>query len=360
MTRKILHLDLDAFFCAVEELKNPALAGKPFAVGGRPQERGVVASCSYAARKFGVHSAMPMARALRLCPELIIIPSFHAEYTSYSVQMLGIVGEVSPVFEQVSIDEAFVDVTEIPPPAHQTAQDLQQRINKELQLPCSIGVAENKLVAKIANDVGKAAARGDHPPNTITVVTPGQEAIFLAPLPVERLWGVGPKTAERLHGLNVTTIGELAQVPVKDLMRLFGKNGQLLALHARGIDDSPVTTTREMKSISQEVTFARDVRDYRQIAATLRDQSIQIGERLRELGLYAKTVKIKVRWPNFTTLTRQLTLALPTDQGEEIYQAALKLFSRVWQEDKAVRLIGVGVSDLQDSVRQMSLWEIER
>ncbi|MCZ7553858.1 MAG: hypothetical protein B6D39_03445 [Anaerolineae bacterium UTCFX2] len=357
MTRKILHLDLDAFFCSVEELANPTLAGKAFAVGGRPQERGVVASCSYAARKFGVHSAMPMGRALRLCPELIVVPSRHGEYSRLSKQMLGLVREISPEVEQVSIDEAFVDATHLSAPGCQIAQDLQQRINQELRLPCSFGVAGNKLVAKIANDVGKAATRGENPPNTITVVEPGQEAAFLGPLPVNRLWGVGPKTTERLKKMNILTIGDLARCPVAELIRMFGKNGQSLAQHALGIDDSPVSASRETKSISQEVTFARDVRNFEHLAAELRTQSEQIGDKLRANNLAGKTVKIKVRWHNFATLTRQLSLAAPTNQDEEIFQAALRLFSKVWIEGQAVRLIGVGVSGFQGAARQLSLWD---
>jgi len=189
MARKILHLDLDAFFCAVEELHDPSLKGKPFAVGGQADQRGVVASCSYAARMYGVHSAMPMARAQQLCPDLIVISSRHGDYSQVSRQVMALI-EITPFIEKISIDEAFMDVTGIPEPAKLIAEDLQLRINQELQLPISIGGASNKLVAKIANDWGKAQKKSPNPPNTITIIPPGEEAVFLAPLPVRSLWGV--------------------------------------------------------------------------------------------------------------------------------------------------------------------------
>jgi DNA polymerase-4 len=211
MSRKILHLDLDAFFCAVEEQRNPDLAGKPFAVGGRPEERGVVASCSYPARLYGVHSAMPMARARRLCPGLMIISSRHSVYSQVSRQVMERLHRLSPLVEQVSIDEAFLDVSDLLDTGEEIARRLQQEIKAELSLPCSIGIASNKLVAKIANDVGKAANRSGKPPNAITNIPVGQEAEFLAPLPVERLWGVGPKTAERLFRIGIRLIGDLAR-----------------------------------------------------------------------------------------------------------------------------------------------------
>jgi DNA polymerase-4 len=355
--RKILHLDLDAFFCAVEELRNPALGGKPFAVGGRVSERGVVASCSYAARQFGVRSAMPMARAIKLCPGLIVISSRHAEYGQVSEQVMEKVRVLTPLVEQISIDEAFLDVTELPQPAEQVARQLQATINQQLHLPCSIGVATNKLVAKIANDVGKAAARRGSPPNAITIVPPGQEGEFLRPLPVEALWGVGPKTAARLAEIDVLTIGDLARLPAPQLERMFGKNGQWISQHARGIDDSPLVTFHEAKSISQETTFARDIHEEDALLGALLRLTEQVGRRLRQEDLTGVTVKLKLRWPDFTTLTRQVTLSEPVDQDEQIYQAATRLFHSVWQKHRAVRLIGVGVSGFKPRLRQLSLWQ---
>jgi len=355
--RKIIHLDLDAFFCAVEELRNPALVGKPFAVGGRPEERGVVASCSYAARRFGVHSAMPMGRALRLCPELRIVPGRHGDYAQASRQVMERLHRLTAQVEQISIDEAFLDASELPGEAELLARALQATINQELHLPCSLGVAGNKLVAKIANDYGKGLARGEKPPHTVTLVPPGEEAAFLAPLPVERLWGVGPKTAARLAEIQVLTIGDLARQDEAGLVRLFGKNGHDLYRHARGIDDSPVVTFHEPRSASQEITFARDVRDEAHLRQTLHELAQGVEERLRSDGYAGVTVKLKLRWPDFTTLTRQTTLPAPTDQAEQIYQVALQLFERVWQPGKAVRLLGVGVSGFGQTARQLSLWE---
>ena len=356
MPRKILHLDLDAFFCAVEELRDASLRGKPFAVGGRPETRGVVSSCSYAARRFGVRSAMPMARALRICPGLIVVAPRHHVYGEVSEQVMERLAQITPFIEQVSIDEAFLDVSDLPEPGKILARRLQDQIRKELDLPCSLGVATNKLVAKIATDVGKKAARGDGPPCAITVVPPGEEAAFLDLLPADMLWGVGPKTAAKLAELGIHTIGDIARWPEDDLTRRFGENGRELSRHARGFDDRPVVTEHAVKSISQEVTFARDVRDDKALENTLRDLSAQVGRRLRRADLAGATVKIKIRWPDFTTLTRQVTLSQPTDQDEEIAVTALDLLAKVRSKGKAVRLIGVGVSGLCEPVRQLELW----
>jgi DNA polymerase-4 len=355
--RKIIHLDLDAFFCAVEEQLNPSLQGKAFAVGGRPEERGVVASCSYAARRFGVRSAMPMARALRLCPQLIIVASRHGKYSQVSRQVMAHLNALTPHVEQISIDEAFLDVSELPQPVETIARQLQAQVRQDPGLPCSLGVATNKLLAKTATDVGKASFRGEGPPNAITVVPPGQEAAFLAPLPVEALWGIGPKTAERLAEMDIRTIGDLANRSESQLMRLFGKNGYDLALRARGIDDRPIVTSHEVKSISQETTFAKDVREVKVMERTIFQLAAGVGTRLRRNQLTGSTVKIKLRWADFTTLTRQLTLEQATDQDKDIYQAAISLFHKTWLPGKPVRLLGVGVSGLGAPIRQLSLWD---
>ena len=359
MAHRILHLDLDAFFCAVEELRNPSLRGKPFAVGGQPDGRGVVASCSYPARRYGVHSAMPMARAVRLCPDLIIVSSRHSLYGEYSTSVMKYARNLSLLVEQVSIDEAFVDISDTLETSEEIAQKLQKTIQDELGLPCSIGVASNKLVAKIANDVGKAANRGSSPPNAITIVPMGQEASFLAPLPVQMLWGVGPKTAARLVELGISTIGDLASWPPADLRRRFGKNGYDLARHALGIDDSPIIISHETKSISQETTFAHDIRDEKQLKQTLQGLSEQVGKRLRQEGLSGVTVKLKIRWPDFTTFTRQITFETSIQQDRQIYQAAADLFDKIWIAGQAVRLLGVGVSGLDKPIHQLSLWDID-
>lgn len=356
MSRTILHLDLDAFFCAVEELRDPSLRGKPFAVGGRPDQRGVVASCSYAARQHGVRSALPMARAVRLCPNLIIVETSHSRYGEMSQKVMERVRALSPLVEQISIDEAFVDISDLRAPPEAVAHRLQQQIWDELELPCSVGVASNKLVAKIATEVGKKAARGPGYPRALTVVPPGHEAAFLAPLPAAMLWGVGPKTEARLAELGIRTIGDLAGWPEGELASRFGAHGREMSRHARGMDDRPVVTEYETKSISQETTFSRDVSDDRALEKTVRDLSAQVGRRLRKGGLAGATVKLKIRWPDFTTLTRQVTLAAPTDQDGDIAETAIALMRKVRNPGQPARLIGVGVSGLAAPVRQLSLW----
>lgn len=358
--RKLLHLDLDAFFCAVEEQRDAPLKGKAFAVGGRPEDRGVVASCSYPARAFGVRSAMPMARALRLCPGLIIVSPRHDAYGRASVQVMERLDTVTPLVERVSIDEAFLDVTYRPEPAEALARQLQERINQDLSLPCSLGVATNKLVAKIANDVGKASAqKTDGPPNAVLVVPPGQEAAFLAPLPVASLWGVGAKTAESLESLGIHTIGDLARWPETDLVRRFGQHGRSLAQYARGIDGSPIETVREAKSISKETTFPKDVRERDALEGTLLHLAEGVGRELRHEGLTCGTVSIKYRRPDFTTLTRQIGLRQPTDLDHTIYTSAKRLFLQVWRPGDAVRLLGVAASKLSSEGAQLSLWANE-
>ena len=357
MTRTILHLDLDAFYCAVEENQNPGLRNKPFAVGGKPSERGVVSSCSYAARKFGVRSAMPMSRALRACPGLIIVPGHHRLYSEASKKVMKRLKGLTPLVEQISIDEAFLDISDLSDPPERIARGLQAGIRDELSLPSSIGIAPNKLVAKIATEVGKKAAKEGKPPFALTIVSSGKEAEFLAPLPADMLWGVGPKTSARLNDLGIHTIGDIASWPEDELIRLFGENGRDMAKHARGRDDRPVVTEREIKSISQEVTFSRDIRDDKSIEKTLADLSAQVGRRLRKNELAGTTVKLKIRWPDFTTPTRQVTLPSPTDQDDEIARTALGLLKKIRKPGQAVRLIGVGVSGLGQPMRQLELWE---
>lgn len=364
MPRTILHIDLDAFFCAVEETRDPELRGKAFAVGGRPEERGVVASCSYAARRMGVRSAMPMAKAIRLSPGLIIIPSQHRRYSEVSRQVMARLHDLTPLVEQISIDEAFLDISDIHNSPESIARALQGRIHEELQLPCSIGIASNKLVAKLATEVGKSLAlreikaQGEvKPPNAITVVPFGEEAAFLAPLPAEMLWGVGPKTSARLTELGIHTIGDIAKWPEDQMIRLFGENGRDLARHSRGIDDRPITTEHETKSVSQEITFSRDVRDDAVLQKTIREMSAEVGKQLRKSSLAGKTIKLKIRWPDFTTLTRQTTLDNPTDQDDEIERTALALMKSVRKPNQAVRLIGVGVTGLGQPIRQLGLWD---
>ncbi len=357
MVRKILHLDLDAFFCSVEELRDSSLRGKPFAVGGRPDKRGVVASCSYAARRFGVRSAMPMGQAIKLCPTLIIVPTHRSAYQEASRQVMSYLRTLTPLVEQLSIDEAFLDVTALAQPAESQAHVIQQYINTQFNLPCSLGVATNKLVAKIANNVGKDKARGDNPPNAIQVVPPGEEAAFLAPLPARELFGVGPKTAQRLAEIGIQTIGDLAAHSEVELAQRFGKHGFEMARRSRGLDDRAVEPHSETKSVSRETTFERDVKDREQLRQALMRFAEDVGRELRQEGLRGSTVKLKLRWTDFTTLSRQTTLRAPTDQDIDIYRAALALFEKAWDGSRRVRLIGIGVSNFEPIKRQLELWE---
>lgn len=357
LIRKIIHVDLDAFFCAVEEQRDPSLIGKPFAVGGKPQERGVVSSCSYAARAYGVRSAMPMARALRLCPNLLIVPPHFKDYHEASQKVMEKLREITPLVEQISIDEAFLDVSDLSIPAENIANLLQIRINTDLGLPCSFGVAANKLVAKIASDFGKSSSDRAGSPNAITVVPPGSEAFFLAPLPTRSLWGIGPKTAGLLEEIAIKTIGDLAATPEHKIKHIFGNLTHQMHERALGIDHSPIITIHEPKSISLETTFARDISDKELLKSTIRNFSGNIGQRLRESNLSARTIKLKLRRSDFTTKTRQMTLYNPTNQDQVISETACMLFEKFWENKKPVRLIGLGVTGFVNQFRQLSFWD---
>ncbi len=355
--RKIIHLDLDAFFCAVEEQYDPSLGGKPFAVGGRPEGRGVVASCSYAARKFGIHSAMPMARAVKLCPGLIIVSSRHGEYGRVSRKVMERLTTLTPLVEPISIDEAFLDASSDPRPGEEIARELQNSIREAFKLPNSLGVASNKMVAKIANNIGKSSAKTNGPPNAIMVVPPGEEAAFLAPLPVRALWGVGPRTADLLEGLGIRLVRDLLERPEAELIRHLGVYGGHLVRYARGIDDSVVEADRETKSVSKETTFAQDVLDPEVMQATLLSLSEGVGRGLRSEGMTCRTISLKYRLSDFSTLSRQMTLKAPTDLDNIIYDCAKQLLKQVWQRGQRVRLLGVSASRLSLEERQLSLWK---
>jgi DNA polymerase IV len=355
--RKIIHVDLDAFFCSVEELRRPELAGVPFAVGGSPETRGVVASCSYAARKYGVHSAMPMSQALRQCPRLVIVPGDHPAYGRASERVMAIFHNLTGLVEQISIDEAFLDVSDLPQTGIELGRALQAQVQAQTGLPCSLGVASNKLVAKIATDQAKKRHSGEGAPRAILEVPAGSEAAFLAPLPTEAMWGVGPKTAARLAELGIRTVGQLAALSDQQAAARFGKNGLDLVKHARGEDTRPVVTERETKSISEEITFDRDISDSARLHETLRSMAEGVGRSLRANHLTAGTVRLKLRWPDFTTLTRQVSVPGRTDQDGIIYELVSELFGRVWQPGKAVRLLGVGAANLSEGAHQPGLWD---
>jgi len=356
LNRVIIHVDLDAFFCAVEEQRNPALRGTPFAVGGSPESRGVVSSCSYPARLRGVHSAMPMGQALRLCPELTVVSGHYAAYEERSSQVMELLLRYTPMVEQISIDEAFLDVSHYRIDTRNLAERIKNEIRDELSLPCSLGVATNKLVAKIATDVGKASIRTGAYPTAITIVAPGKEAVFLSMLPIRSLWGIGPKSAEVLESRGIRTIGEIAERSEDDLEKVFGKTGRDLVLRARGVDNRPVICSHRAKSISQELTFSSDQNDLIVLRGTLRDLSDQVGRRLRKSKYTGTTVRLKLRWPDFRTISRQKRLANATDSDDIIFSEAVRLFQSVWTPGRSVRLIGVGMSGLLQGTEQLMLW----
>jgi len=357
MTRKILHLDLDAFFCAVEEKFDPTLKGKPFATGGSPDGRGVVTSCSYAARQYGIHSAMPMKQALRKFPGLISVRGHYGEYSKQSRQVMEIIRNLTPLVEQISIDEAFMDVTDLPETPQRIASDLQMKIYSELNLPSSIGAASNKLVAKIANNIGKKRKKGNFAPMAITVIVPGGEMDFLNSLPVDEMWGIGPKSAAELNQIGIKTIGDILIFPREELVKRFGTFADDLIRRSKGIDDRPVAEYEGVKSVSNEITFFQDKGDRDELFSTLKHLSEKVGLRLRKKQLSGRTVKIKLRWPDFDTHTHQITLAQPTNQDSVIYEAAKQLFNNLWSPGKKVRLIGVGVSQIEDEYYQLELFD---
>jgi DNA polymerase-4 len=349
-TRSIIHLDLDAFFAAVEVLENPSLEGRPVLVGGEPGGRGVVAAASYEAREFGVRSAMPTYRALQLCPEAVVLPPRHHVYERFSRQVMVVVRETSPLVEQMSIDEAFIDLTgqvAAWEDGINVARDVQKRVWNEVGLSTSLGVATTKLVAKVAS--------GRNKPGGLTVVRPGEEVAFLAPLPVRVLWGVGPVTAAKLGEMNITTVGELARAPEADLQLLFGQRGAELARQAQGIDQRRVLAEHGRRSVSQERTFAQDLRELHQLKQWLWRLSKGVARHLGNDDLAAGTVAIKLRYTDFTTLTRQMCLTVPTDDGRTIYRAALVLLERGWESGRAVRLLGVAAREVCPRTGQLPL-----
>jgi DNA polymerase IV len=348
--RVIAHLDLDAFFAAVEQRDNPALRGRPVIVGGGgPSDRGVVSAASYEARRFGVRSAMPLRTAGALCPDGVFLPVNGRKYSAVSRQVMEILRRYTPVLEQVSIDEAFLDLTgtfALHGGPTDVGAAMKASIVGELDLTASVGVASNRLVAKIASDLRK--------PDGLVVVEPGQEAEFLAPLPIERLWGVGQVTRRQLAEYGVVTIGDLARLPDELLRRRFGRHGPELATRARGIDQIPVGGGAAAKSISQEHTYDVDTTDWAAVDRTLLSLSEGVGSRLRADGLRAATVAVKIRDSAFQTMTRQRTLAEPTDSTDVIWQTARALVQRE-VHGMRVRLLGVGVHGLTE-IEQLGLF----
>jgi len=352
--RAILHVDMDAFFAAVEQLDDPSLRGKPVIVGGSPEGRGVVSTCSYEARVFGVRSAMPSVRAAQLCPDAVWVRGNFDRYREVSRQVRQIFEDITPHVQPVSIDEAYLDVTpgtsEYRDPVD-VAVEVQARVD-ELGVSCSVGVATSKTVAKIASDHDK--------PHGITVVRPGEEAAFLAPLPVETLPGVGPKSATRLRGVGIKTLGDLASLDAEDARSLFGVHGAGLVGRAAGIDGRSVHEREAAKSISNERTFAEDIRDSDSVHDVLDSLSQRVSQRVRAAALAGRTVTLKIRYADFTTRTVQRTLDAPLDSERAIAAVARELLGTAWSEGIGVRLLGVGLSNFQESAEQLDLFAEER
>ncbi|MFH1609643.1 MAG: DNA polymerase IV [Candidatus Bipolaricaulota bacterium] len=342
MERWILHVDMDAFFAAVEQLDNPELRGKPVVVGGLGP-RGVVATASYEARAFGVRSAIPIAKARKLCPQAAFLPPRFSRYEELAAQVREILAAYSPVVEPLSLDEAFVDLTgteRLHGPAETTARGVHRRIQAETGLPCSVGLAGNKLLAKLASDAAK--------PGGVRIVREEDVEGFLSPLSVDRLWGIGPQTSRKLAEHGAHTVGDLRQMDASLLHSWFGPNmGAHLWRLARGLDESPVISTREAKSISQEVTFPEDLFREEDIARDLRRLATAVAARLVEEGVLATTVRIKIRWSDFTTRTRQVRLPEPTDHPVLIADEAVALLERGGvHAEVGVRLLGVGLAGI--------------
>ena len=353
--KTIFHVDMDAFFVSVEELFDPALRGKPVVVGGRPNERGVVSAASYAARKFGVHSAMPLRTAYKLCPQAIFVDGHPERYRDYSHRVHDVLGRFSPLVEMASIDEAYLDMTgteRLYGPALRAAHLLHEGVHEATGLNCSIGIATSRLVAKVTSDQAK--------PNGVMWIVPGSEAAFLAPLDVRKIPGVGKVTEKNLHALGIRKVGDLARREDAWLEQRFGKWGLALAGKSRGLDaggwfDTEVGEDTDAKSISHEHTFGEDTAAVEQLEATLMRLSEMVGRRLRESGCFARTVQLKLRYSDFTTITRAHTMERATQLDIELFGEIRTLFRRNWKAGRAVRLLGVQASGFEGDGEQMDL-----
>ena len=347
----VAHLDLDAFFAAVEELENPELKRVPLIVGGDPNGRGVVATANYVARGFGIRSAMAAAEALRRCPHAMFIRPRHALYRDYSREVWSTIREIVPTVEQAGIDEGYLDLGEVAPAfddARALAEAVQAVVRARTQLSCSLGVATSKVVAKVASDRRK--------PGGLTVVRPGREAAFLAPFPIRILPGIGPRAEERLVAVGIETIGDIAALGDDELRQVLGgKVGRELRDRARGIDERRLEVSTERISISQEETFERDIADPERLHDELRAMAGKLAEYLRGRGQVARTVTTKVRYPDFSIRTRSTSLPVGTDDAERIGQLACQLLDRALRDRSGpLRLVGVGVSGLEEH-QQLSL-----
>jgi DNA polymerase IV len=355
--RTIFHVDMDAFFVSVEELFDPSLKGKAVVVGGQRHERGVVSAASYEARKFGVHSALPLRTAAKLCPHAIFVNGHLERYREYSEKVYKVLQAFSPQVEMASIDEAYLDMTgttRLHGPPLKAAHKLHQRMKDETQLNCSIGIGSSRLIAKVSSAQAK--------PNGVLWIAPGQESKFLAPLDVRAIPGVGKVTESHLHELGIKMVGDLARLEEAELEARFGKWGLALAGKARGEDaggwfDTEVGADTAAKSISHEHTYNEDTADVSQLEATLMRLSEMVARRLREAHFYTRTIQLKLRYKDFTTITRAHTLPAATQLDGEIFEQVRALFRKNWKPGREVRLLGVQASSFEEQAEQISLLE---
>jgi DNA polymerase-4 len=342
--RTFIHADLDAFYASVEQLDNPDLRGKPVVVGGPPESRGVVTTASYEARKFGVRSAMPMSRALRMCPHAIRVSPRFERYGEISRQVMDVFHSITPLVEPMSMDEAYLDVTGQHAPyggARGLGEHLKRQVKDKTGLTLSVGIATSKSVAKVASDAGK--------PDGLMVVFPGQEAAFLAPMSTRVLWGVGPKFEKVLAENGFRTVGDIQRAPPNQLEALFGGRGHELWDFAHGRDNREIVTEWERKSVSAETTFPRDLPDGPALRDELANIAAGVAERLRRSGSRSRTIAIKLRYTNFRTITRQMSRPEPTDDPDDILAAATALLEKTVAEGDTFRLLGIHCSKLSDA-----------
>jgi DNA polymerase-4 len=357
VSRIVFHVDMDAFFVSVEELFDPSLKGKAVVVGGKSDERGVVSAASYEARKFGVHSALPLRTAYKLCPHAIFVPGHPERYREYSGKVFEILRRFSPLVEMASVDEAYLDMTgteRLHGPAMKAAHTLHQMVKAETNLNCSIGISASRLVSKIASDQAK--------PNGVLYVLPGVEARFLAPLEVRKVPGVGKVMEKNLHQVGIRQIGDLAALDEKVLEARFGKWGLALAGKAHGFDaggwfDTEIGERGDPKSISHEHTFNVDTKDKGQLEATLTHLSEKVARRLREHELHARTMQLKLRYSDFSTITRAHTFAQPTQLDIDLVEQSRKLLHANWDPRREIRLLGVNTSGFQHDAGQLDLMD---
>lgn len=340
--RRILHIDMDAFFAAVEELRRPWLRGKPLVIGGSgdPTRRGVVSTANYEARKFGIHSAMPLRTARRLCPHAVFLPVDYGEYSRVSGIIKAVLRGFSAAMEDVGIDEAFLDITDVQGSSEEIALEIKRAILKETSLTCSIGIGPNKLLAKIASDMRK--------PDGLTMIREEEVEELLSPMGVKKLWGVGPVTERALRKRGITTVGELRAAPLEKLEEWFGRSfGGYLYNASRGMDESPLVTEWKRKSMSREVTFEKDLQDWQDIARALASLAREVVGDMVSGKIKGRTVTVKVRHSDFTTRTRARTIPQATDSEEVIRKLAFECLGRFELKGSKIRLLGVRVGGLE-------------